>query len=152
MSMIDIQIVDHVGVRVADLERALKFYSLFGFVAEHRAGNDAVVVIKNQHNVELNLIFNANHDSGGKNILMDVPQKFPGYTHVAFRVDSIAAAIRTLREHSVPITQGPVSFGRDGHVSVFLRDPDRNVIELRGREEDLSALGGVEVYEPKNSA
>jgi hypothetical protein len=31
---------------------------------------------------------------------------------------------------------------------VFLRDPDRNVIELRGREEDLSRLGGVEVYEP----
>jgi hypothetical protein len=25
-----------------------------------------------------------------------------------------------------------------------------NVIELRGRAEDLSALGGVEVYEPQN--
>jgi hypothetical protein len=55
-----------------------------------------------------------------------------------------------LREKNIRITQGPVSFGRDGHVSVFLRDPDRNVIELRGREEDLSALGGVEVYEPQN--
>jgi hypothetical protein len=65
-------------------------------------------------------------------------------------VGSIAAAIKMLRENKIEITQGPVSFGRDGHVSVFLRDPDRNVIELRGREEDLSKLGGVERYEPKN--
>jgi hypothetical protein len=55
-----------------------------------------------------------------------------------------------LRENNIRITQGPVSFGRDGHISVFLRDPDRNVIELRGREEDLSQLGGVEVYEPQS--
>ena len=148
--MIDIQTVDHIGIRVADLDRAMDFYGLFGFVAEHRAQNDAVVVIKNQHKVEINLIYNANNDSGGKNILMDVADKFPGYTHVAFRVNSIADAIIMLRENDIKITQGPVSFGRDGHISVFLRDPDYNVIELRGREEDLSELGGVEVYEPQN--
>jgi len=148
--MIDIQTVDHIGIRVADLDRALRFYGLFGFVAEHRAQNDAVVVIKNRHGVEINLIYNANNNSDGKNILMDVPDKYPGYTHVAFRVGSIADAIIMLRENEIKITQGPVSFGRDGHVSLFLRDPDRNVIELRGREEDLSQLGGVEVYEPQN--
>jgi len=149
-AMIDIQTVDHIGVRVADLERAMTFYALFGFVADHRAENDAVVVIKNRNNVELNLVYNANNDSGGKNILMDVADKYPGYTHVAFRVDSIADTIAMLRENDIKITQGPVSFGRDGHVSVFLRDPDRNVIELRGRVEDVSKLDGVEVYEPKN--
>jgi catechol 2,3-dioxygenase-like lactoylglutathione lyase family enzyme len=148
--MVDIETVDHVGIRVADLDRALRFYSLFGFAAEHRAENDAVVVIKNRHQVEINLIYNANNDSGGRNILMDVPDKFPGYTHVAFRVGSIADTITMLRQNDIKITQGPVSFGRDGHVSVFVRDPDRNVIELRGREEDLSQLGGVERYEPRN--
>lgn len=148
--MIDIQTVDHVGIRVADLDRAVKFYSLFGFVAEHRAGNDAVVVIRNGHGVEINLIYNANNDNGGRNVLMDVPEKYPGYTHVAFRVGSIAEAIMMLRENEITITQGPVSFGRDGHVSLFLRDPDRTVIELRGREEDLSKLDGVEIYEPEN--
>lgn len=144
-----IEAVDHIGIRVADLERAMAFYALFGFVAEHRATNDAVVVMRNG-GVEINLVYNANNDNGGKNILLDVPDKYPGYTHVAFRVGSIAAAIVMLRENDIRITQGPVSFGRDGHVSVFLRDPDRNVIELRGREEDLSALGGVERYEPRN--
>ena len=148
--MIDIETVDHVGIRVVDLDRAMKFYGLFGFKSDHQAENDAVVVVKNEHNVELNLIYNANNDSGGRNILMDVPEKYPGYTHVAFRVGSIAQAIVMLRENRIAITQGPVKFGREGHVSVFLRDPDRNVIELRGRDEDLSALGGVEVYEPKN--
>jgi lactoylglutathione lyase len=148
--MVDIQTVDHVGIRVADIERAMRFYSLFGFVLEHRAGNDAVVVMKNRHDVELNLIYNADDDNGGKNILMDVPRKYAGYTHVAFRVGSIADAITLLRENDITITQGPVSFGRDGHVSLFVRDPDRNVIELRGREEDLSKLGGVELYEPQN--
>jgi lactoylglutathione lyase len=148
--MIDIQTVDHIGIRVADLDRAMKFFGLFGFVAEHRAKNDAVVVMKNRHGVEINVIYNASHDSGARNILMDVPEKYPGYTHVAFRVGSIAEAIIMLRENGIAITQGPVAFGRDGHVSVFVRDPDRNVIELRGREEDLSALGGVKGYEPEN--
>jgi hypothetical protein len=43
-----------------------------------------------------------------------------------------------------------VSFGRDGHVSVFVRDPDRNVVELRGRNEDLASVGGVVEYVPEN--
>ena len=148
--MIDIQTVDHVGIRVAEIDRAIAFYRLFGFTPLHHASGDAVVVIKNPHGVEINLIYNANDANGGKNILMDVPAKYAGYTHVAFRVASIAATVATLNEKGITITQGPVSFGADGHVSVFLRDPDRNVIELRGREEDLSALGGVTGYEPKN--
>ena len=148
--MIDIQTVDHVGIRVAEIDRAIAFYGLFGFSALHYASGDAVVVIKNPHGVEINLIYNANDANDGKNILMDIPVKYAGYTHVAFRVASIAATIATLNEKGIAITQGPVSFGADGHVSVFLRDPDRNVIELRGREEDLSALGGVTGYQPKN--
>ena len=107
-------------------------------------------MLKNPQNVEINLIYNANTDNGGKNILMDVGEKYPGYTHVAFNVDSIAAAIRTLSENDVTITQGPVSFGADGHVSVFIRDPDHNVIELRGRAEDVSSLDSVVAYEPEN--
>jgi lactoylglutathione lyase len=147
---IEIAAVDHIGVRVRDLERAMKFYGLFGFELHYKAGNDSVAVVKNAHGVELNLVYNANAGPEGKNILMDVGEKYPGYTHVALRVASIKAVIEVMREHGVRITQGPVSFGRDGHVSVFVRDPDMNVVELRGREEDLSSIGGVVEYVPLN--
>jgi lactoylglutathione lyase len=147
---IDIPRVDHIGIRVRDLERAMKFYAVLGFTLHARAADDAVAVIRNEHDVEINLIYNANADAGGKNILMDVGEKYPGYTHVALRVASVKAAIVALRENGVRITQGPVAFGRDGHVSVFVRDPDLNVLELRGRGEDLSSIGAVSPYVPEN--
>jgi len=146
----NIETIDHIGIRVADLERAMAFYRLFGFEVVHQADNDPVAVVKNAYDVELNLVFNANDDNGGDNILMDIPTKYAGFTHVAFRVDSALDTVELLRANDIEITQGPVKFGRDGHVSVFVRDPDRNTLEFRGREEDLSAIGGVQTYENEN--
>jgi lactoylglutathione lyase len=147
---IDIPAVDHIGIRVRDLERAMKFYATLGFSLHARAANDAVAIVRNAHGVELNLVYNANADAGGKNILMDIGEKYPGYTHVALRVASIKAVIEALRANGIRITQGPVSFGADGHVSVFVRDPDLNVVELRGRDEDLTSIGGMAEYRPQN--
>lgn len=149
-STIEVSRVDHIGIRVKDLDRALAFYEVLGFALAHRAANDAVAIVKNAHNVELNLVFNANNEASGGNILMDVPEKYAGITHVALRVSSIKSTIETLNAHHVRITQGPVAFGADGNVSVFVRDPDLNVIELRGRQEDLSSLAGVKPYVPEN--
>ena len=148
--MIEVARVDHVGVRVRDLDRAMKFYALLGFTLHAKASNDAVAIVRNANDVELNLVYNANADAGGKNILIDVGEKYPGWTHLALRVSSIKATIEALRANDIRITQGPVSFGRDGHVSVFVRDPDLNVVELRGRDEDLSSIGGVVEYVPEN--
>src|ERR1051325_11609641 len=120
---IDIQRVDHIGIRVRDLDRALAFYRVLGFELMRRAEGEHVAMLRNEHAVELNLVFNAKADDPAANILMDVPEKFPGYTHIALRVASIPATIAALEANRIAITQGPVSFGAPGHVSVFVRDP-----------------------------
>lgn len=148
--MIVIENVDHFGIRVTDKARALAFYAALGFELDHESDFDAVVIIRNAAGVELNLIVNGVDRSGGKNILMDVPEKHPGFTHVAFRVTDIGATIAALKDRGTAITQGPVTFG-DGHVSVFVRDPDRNVIELRARLDPDAAvkIEGLTFYDPK---
>lgn len=142
-SAVAIERVDHIGIRVRELDRALAFYRVLGFELRHKVDFDDVAIITNPHGVEINLILNAKRDE--PNILMDVSEKHAGYTHVALRVVSIAATIEALKANGIAITQGPVSFGADGGVSVFVRDPDRNVIELRGANENLP---GVTQYQP----
>ena len=146
-SAIAVERVDHIGIRVRDLERALVFYRVLGFQLRHKVDFDAVAIIANAADVEINLIYNANAGDPKRNILMDVPEKYAGYTHVALRVASIADTIAALNAQGIVITQGPVAFG-DGHVSVFVRDPDRNVIELRGRGVDAAGIEGVKPYVP----
>ncbi len=144
---IAVERVDHIGIRVRDLDRALGFYRVLGFDLLHRAKGDEVAIVRNENGVELNLIFNANAGEPGTNVLMDVPGKYPGYTHMALRVASIPATMAALKANDISITQGPVNFGDDSsQVSVFIRDPDRNVIELRGR--DQSIIEDVTRYSP----
>ena len=147
--MINIENVDHLGIRVTDPQRALDFYKILGFELHKEVDFDSVIIVKNPHGVEINFIVNGADLTGGKNILMDVPEKHPGYTHVALRVESIIETLKTLEENNINLSQGPVTFGGDGHVSVFIRDPDRNVIELRARLEDESKIPGLVFYDPE---
>jgi lactoylglutathione lyase len=148
MSEIVIERVDHIGIRVRDFDRAMKFYEALGFMLLKRIDYDPVAIIKNAAGVEINLILNANAGDPVKNVLMDVGEKYAGYTHVALRVASISDTIAALKRHNIAITQGPSKFGDDGGVSVFVRDPDRNVIELRGR--DQGDVAGAAQYENVN--
>jgi lactoylglutathione lyase len=139
-----IERVAHVGIRVRDLDRAVAFYGMLGFTLLRMAEGDDVAIIRNPSGVEINLIFNANAGGPTTNILMDLSDKYPGYTHVALGVSSIPATIAALKANDIAITQGPVKFGEDGGVSVFVRDPDRNVIELRG--PDHAEIEGITPY------
>lgn len=123
-----IESVHHIGLRVTDGPRAIAFYEPLGFRVVYRDEKDPVVVLRTESGVELNLVINA-PPFDGKNRLMDVPEKFPGFTHVALRVASIDEAERWARGAGITITDGPKRLG-DG-ISLFFRDPDANVIELR---------------------
>lgn len=147
--MIGIDRVDHIGIRITDRQRALAFYQVLGFKVLLEVDFDAVIIVRNDADIELNLIVNG-VSNDGQNILMDVPRKHTGITHVAFRVTDFHAMLATLKKHQITPSQGPVTFG-DGHVSVFVRDPDRNVIELRARmtAQDAEKIEGLTFYDPK---
>ena len=126
--MLDIQNVNHVGIRISDKDESVPFYELLGFVFESDAGfaDGHPIIMKHPGGVVLNLLGPAT--SGvGENILMDVEEKYSGITHVALTVASLAEAKQFMQENGIEIT-GSFSFGEMS--AIFIRDPDRNVIEL----------------------
>jgi lactoylglutathione lyase len=119
----------HVGIRVRELERSLRFYALLGFTkVAGPMGQEPVVILEHPGGVELNLIINGT-DATDSNVLMDVPDKHAGFTHIALACADISAARSALEEAGVPLSGGPVQFP-NGHRAIFVRDPDRNVFEL----------------------
>ena len=128
--MVTIDGVAHIGIRVVEAARSEAFYGQLGFNVVWRGGPpDNVVVLTNGHGVEINFIVNGATPPDGHNVLMDVPEKHPGYTHVALRVRSIEETVASLERAGIALSGGPIKLGSG--MSLFIRDPDRNVIELR---------------------
>lgn len=63
---------------------------------------------------------------------MDIPEKHPGYTHVALDVSDIAAIDVKLNKLNFKITEGPITLPSGG-IMLFIRDQGRNVIEYHQR-------------------
>lgn len=126
--MLNIQKIDHVGIRVKDRDRAVAFYERLGFEtkAEGIFTKGHPIIMQHPCGIVINVLGPANA-SEGTNILMDIDDKHAGYTHMALRVDSLSETRAFLEKHDIAIT-GTMDFG-DLH-AVFIRDPDRNVIEL----------------------
>jgi catechol 2,3-dioxygenase-like lactoylglutathione lyase family enzyme len=138
--MLNIESVNHVGIRIEERSRSVAFYDMLGFELIEDAGFDDghPIIMKHPSGVVLNLLGPANAGSG-KNILMDVSEKYPGYTHIALTVSDLDIAKSFMEANDIEIT-GSFSF-RDMS-AIFIRDPDRNVIELdaygKVNKEDLS--------------
>ena len=126
--MLDIQSVNHVGIRVSDKVKSISFYEKLGFALITDIGfeDGHPVIMKHGSGVVLNLLGPATV-ADGSNILMDVDDKYTGITHFALTVASLDATKAFLAETGIEIT-GSFSFGEMS--AVFIRDPDRNVIEL----------------------
>lgn len=125
---VTIQSVVHIGIRVMDRDRTLAFYKKLGFELEWEGGPEPVAIVKNDSGVEINFILNGNDSADGKNVLMDIPGKHPGYTHVALQVPDIDSTRKALEENGIAISGERPHEGKI--VALFIRDPDRNVIEL----------------------
>ena len=122
----------HIGIRVHDLERSVRFYALLGFTKTlGPIGPEPVAILDHPSGVEINLILNA-PKANAPNILMDVPDKHAGITHIALHCPDIDAAKASLEAHGITISGGPIQFS-PGARGIFVRDPDGNVIELHER-------------------
>jgi lactoylglutathione lyase len=130
-SPIPISGLAHIGIRVHDLERSVRFYALLGFTKTvGPIGPEPVAILDHPSGVEINLVLNA-PEANEPNILMDVPEKHTGVTHFAL----LASAAAALEAAGFPLSGGPTRFG-SGAQAIFVRDPDRNVIELHQRSAE----------------
>ena len=119
-----VQGLAHIGIRVHDLERSRRFYEQLGFEwAWGPDGPEPVAAMRHPSGLELNFIINA-PEAKVPNVLMDVQQKHPGITHVALKIESVAAMRAQLDAAGIAIS------GTRGDAALFIRDPDGIVLEL----------------------
>lgn len=120
--------INHVGLRVKDLERARAFYEKLGFeFLGGPMGPEPVAIVEHPSGVNINFILNASSNASATNVLMDETVKHAGFTHIALEITDVEAVMRQLESHDIPITES-VEF--EGAVFFFVRDPDGNVIEF----------------------
>ena len=121
--------INHVGIRVRDLESAKAFYEQLGFIfLIGPIGPEPVAIMEHPSGVNINFILNAD-TAMEENILMDVTERYPGYTHMALDVDDIKSVQNSIEDLGIHITEGPITLP-DGGVMFFIRDQDNNVIEF----------------------
>ena len=121
--------INHVGLRVRSLEQARAFYEKLGFkFIVGPIGPEPVAVMEHPAGININFILNASNDVSEVNVLMDVPEKHAGFTHISLEITDRKAVEQQLNEASIPITE-TVNLP-DGTVFFFIRDPDGNVIEF----------------------
>lgn len=138
-------VVGHVHLKVADLERAIAFYSdVLGFELMQRMGSSAAFLSAGGYHHHVGL--NTWESAGGA----PPPRRSTGLYHVAFRYPdraALAVALRRLLRHSVAL-EGAADHGVSE--ALYLRDPDGNGVELyydRPREEwPRDSDGRLEMY------
>lgn len=137
--------IGHVHLKVADLNRALKFYcDLLGFELTTTYGDDAAFISAGgyHHHIGLNTWYSKNGSPP--------PTANTGLFHTAILYPTrkdLAAIFRRLQEAGYPLT-GAADHGVSE--ALYLTDPDRNGVELywdRPREEWPSKPdGSLEMY------
>ena len=127
--MKEITRINHVGLRVSSLQQSREFYEKLGFeFIVGPIGPEPVAIMEHPSGVNINFVLNAS-DSTPLNHLMDVPEKHTGFTHIALEVTDLGAVQAQLKSIGYEVTGGPITTP-EGAQFIFIRDPDKNVIEF----------------------
>ena len=132
--------IGHVHLKVADLDRALKFYcGVLGFELQQRFGSQAAFISAGGYHHHIGL--NTWESAGGS----PPPRGTTGLYHVAILYPTrvlLADALRRLMDAGVEL-DGASDHGVSE--ALYLRDPDQNGVELywdRPREQWPHAADG----------
>lgn len=122
-------ILEHVMIRVEDIDRALEWYQThFDYVEYNRGGGGDYTIVKlgpeEKHEMGALLELTYNHDDRSYSM-------GDGWGHIAVRVDDLEGAYAQLMENGVDDYRDPESCG--GRYA-FVKDPDGHEIELVERE------------------
>jgi len=117
--------IGHVHLKVADLERALKFYcGILGFELQQKFGTQAAFISAGGYHHHIGL--NTSESAGGS----PPPPRSTGLYHVAILYPTralLADAVRRLLAADVEL-DGAADHGVSE--AIYLRDPDENGVEL----------------------
>jgi catechol 2,3-dioxygenase-like lactoylglutathione lyase family enzyme len=120
-----IKTFDHVVLTTRDLERCLDFYTRVLNMKVERYGQDRIALRFGNHK------FNVHPPGFDAGIKARVPT--PGSLDMCFLADEpLEDVIVALKRHNIPIEEGPVvrTGARFPIRSVYVRDPDGNLIEI----------------------
>ena len=135
--MLQLKALDHVGLKVRDLDRTLHFYQQLGLTVLRTRGPDsggarfAVLQIGQQ---ELNIVCRPDYLSRGRD-------DAAGIDHFCLEVDatSIDEVVAGLKRAGIEIAEGPAE-RRDG-AALILVDPDGVKVELQLKRPAASGSG-----------
>ena len=117
--------LDHVVVRVSDLDRAVRFYSdVLGCREERRSESFGLVQLRAGRSLVDLIRIDGPSESGVGNM-----------HHFAFRIEPFdEPSLRShLESHGVEVGDVVVRYGADGRgPSIYIQDVDGNTIELKG--------------------
>jgi len=115
--------IDHLVLRVADLERAIAFYrEVLGCQVERRVESLPLVQLRAGNSL-IDLV-PATDGPGGANL-----------DHFALRIEPFdeAAIAAHLARHGVAVGAVAARYGAEGNgPSLYIEDPDGNTVELKG--------------------
>jgi glyoxylase I family protein len=121
--------LDHLVLRVADLDRAIRFYGdVLGCHVERRLDEPKLVQLRaGTSMIDLVPAGSAPQPAEGRNL-----------DHFAVRISSFdfAALAAHLQRHGIAVGEVRRRYGAEGYgSSLYITDPDGNVVELKGPPE-----------------